>query len=103
MFEFSWPNAKSDNEVFILIKAKPNAKKTTIAGIVDIQTIYPVKKALQINIQAQAEDNKANLELISFVAEVLKLPKNKIEITNGHKNKIKVLKIIGGNLNLLTI
>jgi uncharacterized protein (TIGR00251 family) len=47
--------------------------------------------ALKIKIAAPPVDGKANLELISFLAKTLKLPKSDIDITNGLTGKKKTI------------
>ena len=91
MEDYKWQD--KDGHVFILIKVKPGAKRTTLNGAVDVKTIYPVTKALSVSISSQPEDNKANKELIAFMADNLKLPKNSISITHGLKNRLKVITI----------
>ena len=78
-----------NGNTLILIKVKPNSKNSAVIGLVDVNTNYPVKKALQIAIAEQAEDNKANKELISFLSKEIK--KNQISVEHGEKNRLKVL------------
>jgi len=77
--------------ILVLIKVKPNAKNTKIQGVVDVNTLYPTKKALLVAVAAQAEDNKANKELISFLSKELKIKKDKISLEHGEKNRLKVI------------
>ena len=91
MEDYKWMD--KDGHTFILIKVKPGSKKTVINGIIDVKTVYPVKKALSISISAQPEDNKANKELIEFMADNLNLSKNSINITHGLKSRLKVISI----------
>jgi len=88
----SWLDKKGITH--ILIKVKPNAKNTVIVGLVDVNTNYPVKKALSVAIAEQAEDNKANKELIDFLSEELNIKKSNIVLEYGGKNRLKVLKIL---------
>ncbi|MCX6113191.1 MAG: DUF167 domain-containing protein [Proteobacteria bacterium] len=91
MKDYKWQD--KDGQTFILIKVKPGSKRTVINGIVDVKTVYPVKKALSISISSQPEDNKANKELIEFMADNLNLPKSSIRISHGLKNRLKVISI----------
>jgi uncharacterized protein len=89
MEEYKWQD--KNGQTLILIKVKPGAKKTSIKGIIDVNTIYPVKKALSVSINSQPEDNKANKELIDLIAESMNIPKSTIEIKHGLKDRLKVL------------
>ncbi len=85
----SWTDKKG--HTLLLIKVKPNAKNSTVVGLVDVKTNYPVKKALLVAVSEQAEDNKANKELISFISRELNIRKDRIGIEHGEKNRLKVL------------
>lgn len=50
---------------------------------------------IKIKLRAQAMANKANEELIEFLAEKLELPKKNIEIVYGQTSRLKTLKISG--------
>ncbi len=71
-------------DVFRVI-VKPSAKKSEVLGY-DGQ-----KKAYRIAIAAQAQDNKANLELVKFLSRELG---KKVRITSGHTAKMKMIKIM---------
>ncbi|MEI7512070.1 MAG: DUF167 domain-containing protein [Candidatus Uhrbacteria bacterium] len=66
------------------IKVVPNSSRTEIIG-------WMSDGALKIKIAAPPVDGKANLELISFLAKTLKLPKSDIDITNGLTGKKKTI------------
>ena len=87
----SWQDR--DGRTLILVRVKPNSKRTGIDGIIPVETPYPVKNALNISISAPAEDNKANRELIKFMSKHIDIPKSKITIRHGIKNRLKVLQI----------
>ena len=91
MQEYQWQD--KEGRTLTLVKVKPGAKKTSIDGVVDVKTNYPVTKALHVSINSQPEDNKANKELIEFIAEHLGVAKSKISIQHGEKSRIKVLVI----------
>lgn len=77
----------------LLIKAKPNAKHSNVVGLVDINTNYPVTKALEVSINEKPDDNKANIALIELLSDELKIPKSHLELKSGATSRIKVLKI----------
>ena len=72
-----------DNKFSIIVK--PNSKKNEI---IDYDK---EKEALKINIKAEPENNKANIEIIKFFKKILK---KDIKIITGKTSKKKVLKII---------
>ncbi|MEI6093246.1 MAG: DUF167 domain-containing protein [bacterium] len=84
-----------NNRFCLLIKVKPGSKKSVIMGAVEVKTVYPVNKALSISIKSQAEDNKANLELIEILAKELHLPKTSLILDKGSKNRLKVVCLDG--------
>ena len=85
----SWKD--KNGSTLLLIKAKPNAKRSAVVGLVDVNTNYPVKKALEIAINQKPDDNKANIALIEILSEELKIPKSRIELKNGNTSRIKVI------------
>jgi len=73
----------------IIFYIQPGAKKNKFVGF--------HRGMPKIKIHAKAENNQANLELISFIAELLKIPKSKITIISGNKSRIKTLEIPDGS------
>lgn len=71
-----------NNKLSIIVK--PNSKKNEVIGW------DKDRKALKINISAEPENNKANVEIIKFFS---KLFKKDIKIISGLTSKKKVLKI----------
>jgi len=67
------------------VLAKPGKRETRIVRY------DPEKEALVVEVGAQAEDNKANVELIKYFSKLLK---RNVEIKSGHTSKQKVLRII---------
>jgi len=77
--------------VTLAVRAQPGAKKTAIIGI------YGEGAAAQLKIAVQAPplEGRANLALIAFLAELFRLPKNKIEIVSGELSRTKVFYLKG--------
>lgn len=73
-------------EVYLRIKVSPGAGKSLVLEVLADETI-------KIALKAQAEEGKANLELISFLASEFKASKENIKIISGHSSRIKLLKI----------
>lgn len=81
-----WYKVNNENNLVTLhVTVKPNAKKTEIVGIIN--------NSLKINLHAPAIDNKANIELISYLQKLFRLKKSDIKILQGEKNKSKTLQL----------
>lgn len=65
----------------------PNARKTEIVGIQG--------DALKIRLQAPAVEGKANEALVRFLADILGVSKNAVEITHGHTARRKLIAVKG--------
>ena len=78
----------NSNQTAVKIKVQANAGKNLIMGFID-------SEILKIKIKAPAVDNKANKELIEFLAEKTGLKKNSVEIISGATNPVKIVKITG--------
>ncbi|UJR27286.1 hypothetical protein I4U23_008581 [Adineta vaga] len=68
------------------IHVRPNAKTNAIREI-------DSDNQVRMDIAADAQDGKANHELIDFLKSILKIPSNRMEIIHGHKQRDKVLRI----------
>lgn len=71
---------------------QPNASKSEIVGQHDGK--------LKIRIKAPALENKANQELIRFLAKEFKIPKSQIEIIKGQNSRNKTLCIRNSSFKL---
>jgi uncharacterized protein len=71
--------------MLLRIKAKPNAKQNQVQRLPD--------GTLQVKVKAPAQDGKANEELVSFLAEILAIPRKKITVVSGHTAPFKKLQI----------
>lgn len=79
------------HHALLYIKVTPNSSRTKISGkMVDEKD----QEYLKINVAAVPEDNKANDELIKFLAKLLKISKNKLEIIRGETSRVKVVKVL---------
>ncbi|MCX6666112.1 MAG: DUF167 domain-containing protein [Euryarchaeota archaeon] len=72
--------------ILLKLHVLPNAK----------QSLFPVgynswRKCLEIKVNAETKDNKANQEVISCIATFFKIPPNTISIISGLKNKEKTV------------
>lgn len=68
------------------------------------QILPPLNGRIKIAITAFAVDNKANNELINFIAQLLKIKKNQVIIAHGKTSKLKTIHlpiVCKSNLDLL--
>jgi uncharacterized protein (TIGR00251 family) len=70
-----------DQQVKLQIRAKPNAKKTSIVKITE--------QGLHIAIHAKPHKGEANKELILFLSKAFDVPKSQIMIKTGEGSKYK--------------
>lgn len=78
--------------ISIKISVIPNSSKSFIVGVLD--------GILKIKLNSPPIEGKANKEVIEFLSSLLGIPKTKISILNGDKNKLKTL-LIKGDKGLL--
>lgn len=76
---------QTDNDLFFSVKAVPGSSRTRITGLWN--------SVLKVNIASEAQKDKANKELVSFLAKLLKLPKSSISIVSGQHNSRKQIHI----------
>jgi len=69
----------------LCVKVLPNASVNEIVGFEG--------DALKIRIKAPPEKDKANVELIRFLAKKLKISRSDITLLKGRKSKLKLLEI----------
>jgi hypothetical protein len=80
----NWISAKTDGTVLTL-KATPRASRSELCGAED--------EWLKVRLKAPPVDGKANRELISFFAKLLKVPKSRVEICSGESSRLKRISI----------
>lgn len=71
--------------LILTFRVRPNKPQTKITQ--KHESFY------DIDLAAPPVDDKANQELIAFIAKEYKVKKASVEIISGHKSKIKRLKI----------
>lgn len=79
-------NLANNKEVYLKIKVLPGAGKTVFVGTMGDGTI-------KMAVAAQPDKGKANLELIKFLADELKVYKYQVKIISGLTERIKLIKI----------
>ena len=70
--------------MLLRLKVKPNQR---------FNRIEKQGEEFVVRIKAPAEDGKANAQLVSYLSDILDLPKSAIHIKKGITSKIKLLEI----------
>lgn len=85
--------------VTLAVRLQPGAKKTFIKGIYGKGTHGEAASAqLNIAVQAQPIEGRANAALLEFLAEVFSLPKSAATILSGELSRTKVVLLKGISL-----
>ena len=69
----------------ITVRAKPNAKKDSVAR--DQDGSYAVR------VKAPPTDGRANLAVVAVIAAHFGVPRSRVRLVRGHTAKIKILDI----------
>lgn len=89
---------KTNNDSILLyIKVSSNTKENKVVGSI----LKEDKTYIKVNIKALKIKNQANLELIAFLAQILKIKQNQITIKNGLTNSFKTIEITDLDVNEL--
>lgn len=73
--------------VVLKIRVKPRARRNAIVGVRN--------DALLVAVTAPPEQNRANDAVITLLADVLDLPKSKVEILSGQSFREKLVRLYG--------
>ena len=80
------PNLEQGTVVFA-VRVQPRASKNEVNGVMD--------GALKVRLQAPAVEDRANLALCEFLAELLKRPKSAVRILSGERSRTKRVEVLG--------
>jgi uncharacterized protein (TIGR00251 family) len=72
----------------ITVRVTPRAGRTAISGILEDGTV-------KISLAAAPVEGSANDALVKYLAEILQVSENQIEIISGHTSRNKLVGIIG--------
>lgn len=72
----------------LTIRVTPRARKTQFGGVLEDGT-------LRVRVAAPPVEGKANQALINYLAKVLGVRKNRIEIVAGERGLDKILSVVG--------
>ena len=78
---------ENDGDVVVLVRVQPRSSKDEIAGVMD--------GALKVRLRAPALEDRANVALCEYLAELLKTPRAAVRILSGSRSRIKRLEIRG--------
>jgi len=79
----------ASGEIYLTIKAHPGMPKTVVKEIMKDEE----SEIIKIDVAAPAEKNKANEELIKFLAREFATDKSKVKIISGAGDRLKLVKI----------
>jgi len=71
----------------LAVRVTPRASRNEIVEILDDGTI-------RVRLAAPPADNEANVALIDFLAEILGVPKSKLDIVAGNAGRDKLISIV---------
>lgn len=91
----SWFTTLADQSLRIFVHAQPGASRTEIVGLHD--------GALKIRVAAPPLEDRANAELIRFLAECFAVPRRNVELLRGDKSRTKQFTIAGSPVNPATL
>ena len=73
------------------VRVQPRSSRNAINGVMG--------DSLKINLTSPPVDGEANAACIAFIATLMSLPKNAVNIAGGQKNRSKIIKITGIDKN----
>jgi uncharacterized protein (TIGR00251 family) len=73
--------------VVFTVRVQPRASRGEVAGVMD--------GAMKVRLQAPALEDRANLALCEYLAQLLKTPKSAVRILSGDRSRIKRIAIRG--------
>ena len=69
------------------VRVHPRAARTAITGTVG--------DALKVTLSAPPVENRANVALGEFFAEIFSVPRNAVQVVVGERSRNKVIRIVG--------
>jgi hypothetical protein len=85
---------KQEGQIYLSIKVFPSSSETKIKEIKSSEINNQEVELILINIKAPADKNKANQELIRFLAQEFDTSKESVIIISGKTDRLKLVKII---------
>jgi uncharacterized protein len=79
--------SRDSEGVVFTVRVQPRASRDEVAGVMD--------GAMKVRLQAPALEDRANLALCEYLAQLLKTPKSAVRILSGDRSRIKRIAIRG--------
>lgn len=76
-----------------MVRVAPRASRTAVSGMLGEREDAVIK----IAVAAPPVEGKANAELIAYLADVLDVPKSRVEVVGGKQSKNKIIRVAGGD------
>lgn len=73
--------------VALAVRVTPRASHNQIVGVLNDGTI-------KVHLASDPADEELNIELVSFLAEVLGVPKSRLEIVAGENGRDKLISVL---------
>lgn len=71
----------------LAVRVTPRASQSQIVGMLDDGTI-------KVHLASDAADDQINVELVAYLAEVLGVPKSRVEIVAGENGRDKLISVL---------
>ncbi len=71
----------------LAVRVTPRASRNEIVSLLDDGTI-------KVNLASDPADEEMNIELVSFLAEALGVPKTRVEIVAGENSRDKLISVL---------
>lgn len=71
----------------LALRVTPRASRNQIVGLLNDGTI-------KVHVASTANDDESNKELVAFLAEVLGVPKSRVEIVAGETGRDKLVSVL---------
>ncbi len=71
----------------LAVRVTPRASRSQIVGMVEDGTI-------KVHLASDAAEDQINVELVAFLAEVLGVPKSRVEIVAGESGRDKLISVL---------
>ncbi|HEU5217501.1 MAG TPA: DUF167 domain-containing protein [Gemmatimonadales bacterium] len=81
------PVETTSDGIRIQLHIQPRASRTELAG--------RFGEALKVRLKSPPVDGAANQELVRFIAEVLRVPRARVELLAGHTGRRKTVRVTG--------
>ena len=85
----------NNNVITLKLYIQPGSKKNEVIGLFE--------GALKIKLATQPIEGQANLALIKYLSELLKVPKSKIILKKGDKSRHKIVDVQSNDTSLIRL